>query len=96
MQPRGRHSKEAILQVEYGGLNEFFYNLYAVTGDKNYADLAHRFDHSRLFDPLADGRDELKGILEGETGLTPGLTIRLPIRTGRSTALGGPPSASHP
>jgi DUF1680 family protein len=51
-----------ILQVEYGGMNEFLYNLYAVTGNKSHADLAHRFDHARLFDPLAEGRDELKGL----------------------------------
>jgi len=50
-----------ILQVEYGGMNEFLYNLYAATGDRQYADLAHRFDHARLFDPLAEGRDELRG-----------------------------------
>ena len=50
-----------ILQVEYGGMNEFLYNLYAVTGNRDHVALAHRFDHARLFDPLAEGRDELKG-----------------------------------
>ncbi len=60
--PLSDQQMAAILQIEYGGLNEFFYNLYALTGDKNYADLAHRFDQARLVDPLADGRDELKGL----------------------------------
>ena len=50
-----------ILQVEYGGMNEFLCNLYAVTGNRDFFALAHRFDHPRLFDPLAEGRDELKG-----------------------------------
>ena len=50
-----------VLQVEYGGMNEFLYNLYAATGSREYADLAHRFDHTRLFDPLAEGRDDLRG-----------------------------------
>lgn len=51
-----------VLLVEFGGMNEVLYNLYAVTGVKDYADAAHRFDHERLFSPLADGRDELTGL----------------------------------
>ncbi len=51
-----------ILQVEFGGMNDVLYNLYAATGKEEYAALAHRFDHARIFDPLADGRDELKGL----------------------------------
>lgn len=50
-----------ILQIEYGGMNEFLYNLYAATGEEDWAGLAHRFDQARLFDPLAEGKDELKG-----------------------------------
>lgn len=51
-----------VLLVEFGGMNEVLYNLYAVTGVKDYAEAAHRFDHERLFGPLAEGRDELKGL----------------------------------
>jgi len=51
-----------IMHVEFGGMNDVLYNLYAVTGVKDYADAAHRFDDERLFGPLADGRDELKGL----------------------------------
>jgi DUF1680 family protein len=50
-----------VLEVEYGGMNELLYNLHGVTGDLAHADLAHRFDHARIFDPLAEGRDELRG-----------------------------------
>jgi DUF1680 family protein len=51
-----------VMRVEFGGMNDVLYNLYAVTGVKDYADAAHRFDDERLFGPLADGRDELKGL----------------------------------
>ena len=34
-----------VLRVEFGGMNEVLYNLYAVTGVQDYADAAHRFDH---------------------------------------------------
>ena len=51
-----------VLEREYGGMNEVLYNLAAITGDRAWADVAHRFDHERVFRPLADGRDELKGL----------------------------------
>jgi len=51
-----------VLRVEFGGMNEVLYNLYAVTGVQDYAAAAHRFDHEQLFGPLAEGRDELKGL----------------------------------
>jgi DUF1680 family protein len=51
-----------VLQVEFGGMNDVLYNLSAATGDSAYSALAHRFDHARIFAPLAQGRDELKGL----------------------------------
>src|SRR5579862_658159 len=51
-----------VLRVEFGGMNEVLDNLYAATGVKDYADASRRFDDERLFGPLADGRDELKGL----------------------------------
>ena len=59
--PLGDDEMARVLEVEYGGMNELLYNLHAVTGDREHADLAHRFDHARIFDPLAEGRDELRG-----------------------------------
>jgi DUF1680 family protein len=38
------------------------YQLAAVTGEAEWREVAHRFDHERIFRPLADGRDELKGL----------------------------------
>ena len=48
-----------VLEREYGGMNELLYSLAAATGEASYRELAHRFDHDRIFVPLAAGRDEL-------------------------------------
>jgi len=53
---------QRILQVEHGGMNEALYNLAAVTGKEEYLELGHRFAQPAFFDPLADHRDELKGL----------------------------------
>lgn len=53
---------QRILLVEYGGMNEVLYNLYAVTGKEEYARTAQRFEHALFFDPLAAHRDQLKGL----------------------------------
>lgn len=60
--PLGDEQMARILEREYGGMNETLYNLAAVTAQDSYIDLAHRFDHERIFDPLALGRDSLKGL----------------------------------
>ena len=51
-----------ILEREYGGMNEVLYNFAALTGQDRWRELAHRFDRSRIFEPLAAGRDELQGL----------------------------------
>lgn len=61
-QPLGDEAMARVLEREYGGMNEVLYNLSAVTGKDEWVDLAHRFDHERIFVPLAAGRDELKGV----------------------------------
>jgi len=53
---------QRILNVEYGGMNETLYNLYGLTGREEYLALGDRFNHKAFFDPLAEGRDELKGL----------------------------------
>ena len=60
--PLGDAHMARVLEREYGGMNDVLYNLYAVTGDRSYRQLAARFDHERVFAPLAEGRDELKGL----------------------------------
>jgi uncharacterized protein len=62
VQPLGDEHMARVLEREYGGMNEMLYNLAAVTRRDGYRELAHRFDHERFFAPLAQGRDELKGL----------------------------------
>ena len=50
-----------VLLVEQGGMNEAAFNLYAITGNPKYRDLAYRFEHHKIFDPLAAGEDKLDG-----------------------------------
>ena len=53
---------QRILGTEYGGMGEVLSNLYAVTGKPYYLHVAQRFDKKWFFDPLAQHRDELKGL----------------------------------
>jgi DUF1680 family protein len=50
------------LKTEFGGMNEVLANLYAVTGNAEYLQLAQKFDHRAVFDPLARGEDPLDGL----------------------------------
>jgi hypothetical protein len=52
---------QRVLLVEHGGMNEASFNLYAITGQPKYRDLAYRFEHKKIFDPLAAGDDKLDG-----------------------------------
>jgi DUF1680 family protein len=53
---------QKVLDVEFGGINEALYNLYAITGKPEYLEAARRFDHEKLYRPLAEGHDELTGL----------------------------------
>jgi DUF1680 family protein len=53
---------QRILNVEYGGMQEVLFNLYALTGKQEYAQVAQRFSKKKFFDPLASGQDDLAGI----------------------------------
>jgi hypothetical protein len=53
---------QRILNVEYGGMQEVLFNLYALTGKQEYAQVAQRFSKKKFFDPLAAGQDDLAGI----------------------------------
>ena len=54
--------QQAMLETEFGGMNEVLANLYAVTGNPDHLRLAKAFDHDAVFGPLADGRDPLDGL----------------------------------
>ena len=61
-EPLGEEHMQRVLNVEFGGMGDVLYNLWAATGKARYAEVGHRFDHKRIFDPLALRRDELKGL----------------------------------
>jgi len=52
---------QQMLACEHGGMNESLADLYGLTGDTRYLDLAKRFYHKAILDPLSAGRDELEG-----------------------------------
>lgn len=52
---------QRMLICEHGGMNEALADLYVITGNKDYLDLAQRFCHKAILDPLAQGKDELEG-----------------------------------
>ncbi len=52
---------QRMLLCEHGGMNEVPADLYALTGDRKYLDLAARFNHRQVLDPLARGEDLLQG-----------------------------------
>lgn len=57
-------SDEELAKVqltEHGGMNEALFNLYALTGEKKYLDRGLRFEHKKIFDPLAAHQDKLAG-----------------------------------
>ena len=45
-------TRARMLRNEFGGINESFYNLYALTGDERYKNLAEFFYHNEVIDPL--------------------------------------------
>ena len=52
-------TRRRMIRNEFGGINESFYNLYALTGDKRYKWLAGFFYHNEVIDPLKKNIDDL-------------------------------------
>ncbi|MCZ4222162.1 glycoside hydrolase family 127 protein [Pedobacter rhodius] len=53
---------QEMLKSEQGGLNEVFANVYAITGDKKYLQLARKFSDNRILEPLLQNKDALNGL----------------------------------
>jgi DUF1680 family protein len=53
---------QRMLGTEYGGMNEVLADIYAITGNKKYIELAKRFNHRAVFEPLEDHQDRLTGL----------------------------------
>ena len=53
---------QGMLSSEHGGLNEVFADAAAISGDKRFRDLAKRFSHKKVLEPLLKGEDHLTGM----------------------------------
>ena len=51
-------TRRLMLRNEFGGMNEAMYNLYAVTGDSRFQELAEYFYHNDVIDPLKEGNTD--------------------------------------
>ncbi|MGW7047325.1 beta-L-arabinofuranosidase domain-containing protein [Streptomyces avermitilis] len=53
---------QRVLETEFGGMNDVLADLHSLTGDTRWLDVAERFTHARVFDPLAGNQDKLAGL----------------------------------
>jgi DUF1680 family protein len=53
---------QEILRVEFGGMSESLYNLAAAANDDRWAKAGDRFNKKEFLTPLAQHRDELRGL----------------------------------
>ena len=53
---------QEMLNTEYGGMNEVFANVAEITGEQKYLELAKKFSHRKILDPLLQERDVLTGL----------------------------------
>ena len=62
MEKLDQKGPQDMRRVEFGGMAEVLANLYSVTGDPTDLELARRFEKRSFLDPLADHKDQLKGL----------------------------------
>ena len=53
---------DIMLEQEHGGMNEVLADVYALTGDAKYMDLARHFSHRLILEPLSERKDTLTGL----------------------------------
>ena len=51
--------RKVMLRNEFGGMNDAFYNLYAITGNDHFKWVAEFFYHNEVLDPLKEKKDLL-------------------------------------
>ena len=59
LMPQSEETRRLMLRNEFGGMNEAFLNLYSVTGNRNYKELAGYFYHNDVLDPLKEGNFDM-------------------------------------
>ncbi|MBN2628341.1 MAG: glycoside hydrolase family 127 protein [Spirochaetales bacterium] len=55
-------TRRRVLAVEYGGMNDCLYDVYALTGNPAHRKAAEKFDEMPLFEALAEGKDVLNDL----------------------------------
>jgi DUF1680 family protein len=53
---------QAMLKSEHGGMNEVLADVYQMTGERKYLDLALKFSDQRILQPLEKSEDRLTGL----------------------------------
>ena len=53
---------QAMLRSEHGGMNEVLADVYQMTGEKKYLELARLFSHQAILQPLTQREDKLTGL----------------------------------
>jgi DUF1680 family protein len=53
---------QTMLKSEHGGMNEVLADVYQMTGQQKYLDLALKFSHQAILQPLEKGEDRLTGL----------------------------------
>ncbi|MGB9110761.1 MAG: glycoside hydrolase family 127 protein, partial [Telluria sp.] len=53
---------QSMLKSEHGGMNEVLADVYQMTGERKYLELALKFSHQALLQPLEKGEDKLTGL----------------------------------
>jgi DUF1680 family protein len=53
---------QAMLKSEHGGMNEVLADVYQMTGDRKYLELALKFSHQSVLQPLEKREDRLTGL----------------------------------
>lgn len=59
LSPLSEETRVRMIRNEFGGVNDSFYNLYALTNYENYKKLAEFFYHTEVMQPLADRNTDL-------------------------------------
>ncbi len=49
-------TRNTVLAIEYGGMNDCLYDLYQLTSEERFAEAAHAFDQTTLFEKVLTGK----------------------------------------
>jgi DUF1680 family protein len=62
IKPLSEEQIQTMLRTEHGGMNEVFADLYEITKDKKYLQIAERISHKAILNPLIQHQDKLTGL----------------------------------